>query len=87
MEVHVGYFPILWQIIAVNGSGLHKHHLQTPRIARHVRLVFDKGIGDRWCLKVEIHGCSWINHGKKPSTHSLVIRLTSTNIEGTEGPQ
>lgn len=49
-------------IIAVNGSWLHKHHLQTPRIARHVRLVFDKGIGDRWCLKVEIHGCSWTKH-------------------------
>ncbi|XP_078376446.1 epithelial discoidin domain-containing receptor 1-like isoform X1 [Oculina patagonica] len=49
-------------LISVNNSGLHKHYLQTPRIARHVRLVFDKGVGDRWCLKVEIHGCTWTKH-------------------------
>ncbi|KAJ7386776.1 DNA damage responsive protein [Desmophyllum pertusum] len=49
-------------LIAANDSGLHKHYLQTPRIARHVRLVIDQGVGDRWCLKVEIHGCPWTKH-------------------------
>ncbi|XP_022788544.1 epithelial discoidin domain-containing receptor 1-like isoform X3 [Stylophora pistillata] len=49
-------------LIKTNDSRVHKHHLQTPRIARHVRLVLDQGVGDRWCLKLEIHGCSWTKH-------------------------
>lgn len=49
-------------LIKINDSRVHKHHLLTPRIARRVRLVLDQGIGDRWCLKMEIHGCSWTKH-------------------------
>jgi len=49
-------------VIKTNSSDLHKHHLLTPRIARYVRLVIDDGVGDKWCLKMEIHGCPWTKH-------------------------
>ena len=56
---------LLPQVIKTNSSDLHKHHLLTPRIARYVRLVIDDGVGDKWCLKMEIHGCPWTKHGKQ----------------------
>ncbi|XP_068716400.1 discoidin domain-containing receptor tyrosine kinase B-like [Montipora capricornis] len=49
-------------VIKSNSSELHKHYFLTSRIARYIRLVVVNGVGDRWCLKMDVHGCSWTKH-------------------------
>lgn len=49
-------------VVKSNSSKLHKHHLLTPRIARFIRLVIVDGVGDKWCLKMDVHGCPWTMH-------------------------